>query len=132
MNTGFGNRDSYRVSDAMSQDDGRVIFCPLCLQGRNDEIHHILHCSVLSQTRNSIIMQSGSSLGSTLMDLRIKFSCTSDQEVIRYFLGQEPRLTRMTMIDSGLALDLLLTSFYREWSKTRGRAIQHPDTWRPN
>ena len=132
MTTAFGNRNSYKVSDAMSQDDGRVIFCPLCLQGRNDEIHHILHCSVLSQTRNSIIMQSGSSLGSTLMDLRIKFSCTSDQEVIRYFLGKEPRLTRMTMIDRGLALDLLLTSFYREWSKTRGRAIQRPDTWRPN
>ena len=132
MNTGLGNRDSYRASDAMSQDDGRVTYCPSCLQGRNDEIHLILHCSVLSHTRNSIIMQSGASLGSTLMELRIKFSCTSDQEVVRLFLDQEPRLTRMTMIDRGLALDLLLTCFYREWSKMRGRAIQRPDAWRPH
>ena len=132
MNTGLGNRDSYRASDAMSQDDGRVTYCPSCLQGRNDEIHLILHCSVLSHTRNSIIMQSGASLGSTLMELRIKFSCTSDQEVVRLFLDQEPRLTRMTMIDRGLALDLLLTCFYREWSKTRGRTIQRPDAWRPH
>ena len=132
MNTGLGNRDSYRALDAMSQDDGRVTYCPLCLQGRNDEIHLILHCSILSQTRNSIKMQSGSSLSSTLIELRTKFACTSDQEVVRLFLGQEPRLTRVTMIDRGLALDLLLTSFYREWSKMRGRAIQRPDAWRPN
>ena len=132
MNTGLGNRDSYRALDAMSQDDGRVTYCPLCLQGRNDEIHLILHCSILSQTRNSIKMQSGSSLSSTLIKLRAKFACTSDQEVVRLFLGQEPRLTRVTMIDRGLALDLLLTSFYREWSKMRGRAIQRPDAWRPN
>ena len=132
MNTGLGNRDSYRALDAMSQDDGRVTYCPLCLQGRNDEIHLILHCSILSQTRNSIKMQSGSSLSSTLIKLRAKFACTSDQEVVRLFLGQEPRLTRVTMIDRGLALDLLLTSFYREWSKMRGRAIQSPDAWRPH
>ena len=130
MNAGLGNRDSYRSPDAMSQDDGRITYCPLCLQGRNDEIHLIMHCSVLSQTRNTIMMRSGSSLGSTLIDLRRKFSCTSDQEVVRFFLGQEPRLTRLTMIDRGLVLDLLLTRFYREWSKTRGRAIQRSDAWR--
>ena len=34
-----------------------------------------------------------------IIELRAKFACTSDQEVVRLFLGQEPRLTRMAMID---------------------------------
>lgn len=49
MNSGLGNRDSFRSPDVMSQDDGRITYYPLCLQGRNDEIHLIMHCSARKQ-----------------------------------------------------------------------------------
>ena len=43
MNAGLGNRDAYRGAVAVSQDDGRVVRCPLCLIGPNNELHLVMH-----------------------------------------------------------------------------------------
>ena len=53
MNSGLGNRDGFRSADAMSQDDGRITICPLCLKGRNDEIHLLLSCSHGENEKNN-------------------------------------------------------------------------------
>ena len=42
MNAGLGNRDHYRSADSLSQDDGHVTVCPLCLLGPNTELHVLL------------------------------------------------------------------------------------------
>ena len=39
MNAGLGNRDDYYRNIAVSTTTGRVIACPLCLRGPNNEVH---------------------------------------------------------------------------------------------
>ena len=43
------------------------------------------------------------------------------------FLGQEPGLSRLDLVDRSLALDVLVDYFFLEWSKTRGRTIAQAD-----
>ena len=131
MNAGLGNRDHYRSADSLSQDDGRVTVCPLCLLGPNTELHVLLGCTSLRRSRSTIFMLSGVSLESLLVSIRHSYNCQSDQEVARFFLGQERGLTRMNLVDRGLALDVLLTAFYSQWSVLRGRTISRLDTWTP-
>ena len=129
MNAGLGNRDHYRSADSLSQDDGHVTVCPLCLLGPNTELHVLLGCVSLRPTRSTTFMLSGVSLESLLISIRHSYNCQSDQEVARFFLGQEHGLTRMNFIDRGLALDVLLTAFYSQWSVLRGRTVPSLDTW---
>ena len=113
-------RDGFRSADAMSQDDGRVTICLLCLKGRKDEIHLLLSCSFMERTRKTIQMSTGKTLEYTLSEIRNRYSCNSDQEVARFFLGQEQNLNRATMVERGLSLDLLVAGFYKNWSELRG------------
>ena len=129
MNAGLGNRDYYRSADSLSQDDGRVTICPLCLLGPNTELHVLLNCVSLHRIRSTIFMLSGAFLESLLSSIRHSYNCQSDQEVARFFLGQEHGLTRIDLIDRGLALDVLLTSFYAQWSVLRGRTIPRLDAF---
>ena len=115
MNSGLGNRYGFRSADAMSQDDGRITICPLCLKGRNDEIHLLLSCSSMERMRRTIQMSTGKTLEYTLSEIHTRYSCNSDQEVARFFLGQEQNLNRATMVDRGLSLDLLVAGFYKNW-----------------
>ena len=108
----LGNHDSYRSTDSLSQDDGRVTVCPLCLLGPNTELHVLLGCVSLRRSRSTIIMLSGASLESLFNSIRHSYNCQSDQEVALFFLGQECGLTRIDFVDRGLALDVLLASFY--------------------
>ena len=132
MNSGLGNRDGFRSVDATSQDDRRITTCPLCLNGRNDEIHLLLSCSSMERMRRTIQMSTGKTLEYTLSEIRTRYSCNSDQEVARFFLGQEQNLNRSTMVDRGLSLDLLVSGFYKNWSELRGRIIHQPNSWRPS
>ena len=43
------------------------------------------------------------------------------------FLGQEPGLSRLDLVDRSLALDVLVDYFFLEWSKSRGRTIARAD-----
>ena len=65
MNVGLGNRDAYRAAEAVAETSGRVLLCPLCLNGKNNEIHIALYCKSLAYER-SIIQVGPSPLSSTL------------------------------------------------------------------
>ena len=80
----LGNRVGFRSADAMSQDDGRITICPLCLKGRNNEIHLLLSCSSMERTRRTIQMSTGKTLEYTLSEICTRYSCNSDQEVERF------------------------------------------------
>ena len=127
MNAGLGNRDAYRGADAVSQDDGRVTQCPLCLIGPNNELHLVMHCRSLVTPRLSIRLRGGVSLPAALESVCTRHSCTLDVETLRMFLGQEPGLSRLDLVDRSLALDVLVDYFFQEWSKSRGRAVTRAD-----
>ena len=127
MNAGLGNRDAYRGADAVSQDDGRVTQYPLCLIGPNNELHLVMHCRSLVMPRLSIRLRGGVSLSAALESVRTRHSCVSDVETLRMFLGQEPGLSRLDLVDHSLALDILVDYFFQEWSKSRGRTITRAD-----
>ena len=131
MNAGLGNRDHYRSADSLSPDDGHVTVCPLCLLGPNTELHVLFGWVSLHRSRSTIFMLSGVSLESLLVSIRHSYNCQSDQEVACFFLGQELGLTRMDFVDRGLALDVLLTNFYSQWSVLRGRTVSRLDSWAP-
>ena len=54
MNAGLGNRDAYRTANSVCQDWGRILQCPLCFQGSNNEIHLLTKCEVMVKHRQSI------------------------------------------------------------------------------
>ena len=54
MNVGLGNRDTYYRNYAVFVDQGRVVVCPLCSKGPNNEIHLVMECSVLKSERSKI------------------------------------------------------------------------------
>ena len=62
MNAGLGNRDAYRTANSVCQDWGRILQCPLCFQGSNNEIHLLTKCEVMVKHRQSIKLRCGLSL----------------------------------------------------------------------
>ena len=124
MNTGLGNRNAYRGAEFVSQDDGRVVGCPLCLLGPNNELHLAMHCHCLVATRLSIHLKGSVSL---MESVRARNNCVLNEETLNMFLGPEPGLTRLDLVDRGLALDILVDCFFVEWSKSCGRTIARAD-----
>ena len=121
MNAGLGNRDAFRTADSICQDGGRILQCPLCFMGSNDEFHLLIKCEFMEQSRSEIKLLNGDSLQATLMKLRLE--SRDDFEACRIFLGQDKSLKRTDLADRGLALDILLDRFFLEWSKIRGKAV---------
>ena len=44
MNAGLGNRSAFYKDKAVFVDSGRVVHCPLCLDGPNDDFHMVTRC----------------------------------------------------------------------------------------
>ena len=100
MNAGLGNRDAYRAADSVSQDGGRVLQCPLCFQGSNNEFHLLMKCNIMIPARSEIKLCDGRLLESTLIDLQ---SRSQDKfEAARMFLGQDKDLQRTEMMTEDL------------------------------
>ena len=121
MNAGLGNRDAFRTANSICQDGGRILQCPLCFMGSNDEFHLLIKCESMEQARSEIKLLNGDSLQATLMKLRL--GSRDDFEACRIFLGQNKSLKRSDLADRGLALDILLDKFFLEWYRIRGRAV---------
>ena len=121
MNTGLGNRDSYRTADSISQDGGRVLQCPLCFQGDNNEFHLLIPCKQMEHHRQGISLRSEQSIQSFLTEQRTQGK--DDFQAIRVLLGQEGKINKMDLIDRGLALDILLDKFFLEWSSVAGKLV---------
>ena len=82
-----------------------------------------MKCIVLKPARESIRFENGRSLEQILNDIRNQYSTESPAETLRYFLGEEPNLSRYNFIGRGVALDILVDTFFKTWSELRKRAI---------
>ena len=126
MNAGLGNRDSFRTADSISQDGGRVLQCPLCFQGSNDEFHLLMKCTLMDQARSENKLRDTRLLQSTLLDLQTR--SIDEFEAVRLFLGQDKSITKKDLMDRGLALDILVNRFFLKWSEIRGQAVTRHTT----
>ena len=121
MNAGLGNRDAYRAADAVAESSGRVITCPLCLEGKNNEIHIALRCKKLSYERS--VIQVGSKPLSIVLDQLMQRPDVIDEiDALRIFLGDR-KMDLSTYLERGMALDILVDTFFKKWSTVSGRHI---------
>ena len=119
MNVGLGNRDAYRAAEAVAETSGRVLLCPLCLNGKNNEIHIALYCKSLAYER-SIIQVGPSPLSSTLDQILQEQGVLDEVNALRKFLGDR-KMTKTMYLERGLALDILVDTFFKKWSAVSGR-----------
>ena len=118
MNVGLGNRDAYRAAEAVAETSGRVLICPLCLN-ENNEIHIVLYCKSLAYER-SIIQVGPSLLSSTLDQILQEQGVLDEVDALRKFLGDR-KMTKTMYLERGLALDILVDTFFKKWSAVSGR-----------
>ena len=119
MNVGLGNRDAYRAAEAVAETSGRVLLCPLCLNGKNNEIHIALYCKSLAYERS--IIQVGSSPLSSILDQILQEQGVLDEvNALRKFLGDR-KMTKTMYLERGLALGILVDTFLKKWSAISGR-----------
>ena len=123
MNAGLGNRDTLYSSDAVAVSTGEIKQCPLCVVGKNDEIHLVTQCPQLQLARTRIKLGKGETLASCLNSIRNRYKPESRQELLRLFLGQELDLTRTQLIHRGFALERLVDTFFEQWSEKINRPI---------
>ena len=119
MNVGLGNRDAYRSAEAIAETSGRVLICPLCLNGKNNEIHIALYCKSLAYEQ-SIIQVGSSPLSSTLDQILQEQGVLDEVDALRKFLGDR-KMTKTMYLERGLALDILVDTFFKKWSAVSGR-----------
>ena len=63
-------RDAYNAADLVSQDRSRVLQCPLCFQGSNNEFQLFIKFTIVLSARLEIMLRDWSFLESTLLDLQ--------------------------------------------------------------
>ena len=83
MNAGLGNRDSYRAADSVMADRGRILVCPLSLQGPNDEVHLVCDCQALEVVRKNIVVSGDTSLETMLRELRHEYPGSTSATWVR-------------------------------------------------
>ena len=83
MNAGLGNRVSYRAADSVMADGGRILVCPLCLQGPNDEVHLVCDCQTLEVVRKNIVVSGNTSLETMLRELRHEYPGSTSATWVR-------------------------------------------------
>ena len=113
MNVGLGNRDTDRAAEAVAETTGRVLLCPLCLNGKNNDIYITLYCKSLAY--NQSIIQVESSLLSSILDQILQEQGVLDEvDALRKFL-RDSKMTKSMYLERGLALDILVDSFHFNW-----------------
>ena len=123
MNAGLGNRDTFYKKYAVYVGSGRIVHCPLCLDGPNEEIHFLTACSFLHRSKQKILICGQGTVDAVLRRLRIRHNPSDDVQLIRLFLGQERALTRTMLLERGKALEKLLVEFFRIWSTKAGETV---------
>ena len=120
-NAGLGIHDAYHSVDSNSDDGGRVMLCPLCFAGPNDESHLLFHCLKMRAIRLRINVSGGVSLEESLRILHVTPDPAWENETVRRFQGQSGP-TYMVLVERGLALDILLEEFFPLWTKQSRQA----------
>mgnify|MGYP006975812852 CR=1 FL=1 len=106
-------------------ENGRIVDCPLCNDGPNNEIHLIVDCKSLLPTRRSTILSNGHSIQYLLTNGQYEAAQTSDGK-LRWFLGLEDGLRTKDNFERGLAIIEMVTVFFNEWSAKVDRQIPRP------
>ena len=123
MNAGLGNRNVYYKNYAAFIEKGRVAYCPLCLDGRNDETHLVTECEEMESARRTIFLSPTCTLKLCLSQIQEKYNPESNAGLLRLFLGQEKNLCRLNYLRRGMALSELVDHFFFKWSEKVGRPI---------
>ena len=104
-NARLGNRDNSLTEVAVHNGQGRVVNCPLCLLGPNNESHLLIGCPAMGQIRKSLLVSDKVSL-----DLWITTNRRhnlSNTDLTKMFLGEEGDLKLGDFVSRGyLLLDL--------------------------
>ena len=111
-NAKLGNRDTSLSDFAVSNPQGRVITCPLCLKGPNNETHILVDCPKLVTTRNSLLLTGETTLQAWIDDL--KAVNNSSLVISKLFLGQERSIQFDDYVKRGYILLELRDSFMRQ------------------
>ena len=128
MNVGLGNRDTYYREYAVFVDQGRVVVCPLCSKGPNNEIHLVMECRVLKSERSKIKIDSDVSLGMEIAKIKDDDPEGDKESWLRQLVGQDKTVSRLRMIQRGIALSCLVDRFFSLWSELIGATVQRrPD-----
>jgi hypothetical protein len=119
QNAGLGNRTNKLSSYSNSDATGRVILCPICIGGYNNEKHLLLKCPALTSTRRSYNMIENISL----FDWIDQRQNQDDDTTMREFLGNTRQDLTLYM-DRGLCLIHLRKTFFSKWSEKCGSLVQ--------
>ena len=125
MNLQLGNRSDVYKNYAPHIENGRIVDCPLCSEGPNNEIHLIVECQSLLPTRRSTILSNGHSIKHLLTSGQYEATQTSDGK-LRLFLGLEDGLKTKDYVERGLAIIEMVSVFFNEWSAKVDRQIPRP------
>ena len=122
MHAGLGNRSDKYKKYAVYIEHGRIVTCPLCNIGSNNEIHILVECKNLKQFRISTKLKSGMNLEKKLQSYT-DYGYKSSAFKARMFLSMEPNLGKADYMERGFILQDLLTEFFSLWSDLVGEVI---------
>ena len=129
MNVGLGNRDNYYRNHAVFVDQGRVVVCPLCCKGPNNEIHLVMECRVIKPQLSKIKVDVKTSLGMEIAKIKDEDPDGDKESWLRQLIGQDRRTSRLKLVQRGIALSLLVDKFFSLWSEKIGATVHRRPTW---
>ena len=86
MNAGLGNPDMFYRKYAVYVGSGRIVHCPQCLDGPNEEIHFLTACSCLHRSRQKILIYGQGTVDDVLPTIedqaQFKPPCLPDEAIL--------------------------------------------------
>ena len=120
QNAGLGNRTDKLARYGLDLDNGRILKCPLCKNGNNNEIHLVIDCNIMNDIRTSHKLLEGESFKSWLNNRRQDDSLTK----MREFMGGYKLLSFANYLDRGLFLMMIRRVFFERWSDIVGETVE--------
>ena len=108
-NARLGNRDDSLASLCVANDQGRVVSCPLCLRGPNNEVHLLVECSKMIPVRNQQLISGATSLQTWIDEARMAGQLSL--EIAQQFLGEQKSLVLGDFVTRGNILIEMRDSF---------------------
>ena len=82
MNAGLGIWDTFYRKYVVYVGSGRIVHCPLCLDGSNKEIHFLTACSFLHRSIQKILIYGQGTVDDVLQRLKTKHIPSNDVHLI--------------------------------------------------
>ena len=109
-NAKLGNRDDHLKDLAVSNHQDRIVTCPLCLKGPNNEIHLLVQCTAMVDVRKSLNVSEEISLQSWI-DTNRQLG-EQPVNIVRKFLGGQKNLPLQDYVTRGYILIELRDQFF--------------------